>query len=137
MLRILREITNPSFEFCTTTRSEDLGKILICVGGLSEHVSGTSHMCIPHSAAVYLCIYVALGIAKKNEDFIDALYRWAAGPIELLWFSFFSSQLYHHIVVAIPVCILVLASFAESIYWYYLWLIFLGFIGLLVHRLYC
>lgn len=93
-------------------------------------------MCIPHSAAVYLCIYVALGIAKKNEDFIDALYRWAAGPIELLWFSFFSSQLYHHIVVAIPVCILVLASFAESIYWYYLWLMFLGFIALLVFLLF-
>lgn len=104
----IREITNPSFEFCTATRSEDLG---------------TSHGVIPHSIAVYLCINVALGIAKKNEDFIEALYRWSAGPFELLWPSLCSKQIYHHLVVAVPVFVFAMACFAEPIGWYCLWIV--------------
>ena len=62
-------ISNPTFQFNPTTRSEDLATSL-------DH--------IPASKSVYLCSYVALGVAKKTEDYLDALYRWAAGPLELL-----------------------------------------------------
>jgi hypothetical protein len=102
------DISNPTFEFCTTSRSEDLG---------------TSHEYIPHCAAVYLCIYVAFGIAKKTEDFLEALYRWSAGPLELLWPSFFQWKiLKHYIYVGIPTTIMALASFNESDYWYWAYL---------------
>jgi hypothetical protein len=102
------DISNPAFEFCTTSRSEDLG---------------TSHEYIPHCAAVYLCIYVAFGIAKKTEDFLEALYRWSAGPLELLWPSFFQWKIFkHYIYVGIPTTIMALASFNESDYWYWAYL---------------
>jgi hypothetical protein len=106
------DISNPAFEFCTTSRSEDLG---------------TSHEYIPHCAAVYLCIYVSVGIAKKTEDFLEALYRWSAGPLELLWPSFFQWKiLKHYIHVAIPSTVFAMASFDENSYWYY------GYLAMLV-----
>lgn len=105
------DITKPDFEFCTTTRSEDLG---------------TSHKYIPNSVSVYLCIYVAYGIAKKTEDFLEALYRWAAGPLELFWLSWWNNEIQHHFIVAIPTTIAALASFAESGWWYVIYLIMIG-----------
>jgi hypothetical protein len=106
------DISHPSFEFCTTSRSEDLG---------------TSHEFIPHCESVYLCSYVAYGVAKKTEDFLEALYRWSAGPLELLWPSFFQlKMLKHHIRTAIPVAVFALACFNENSGWYYLYLIMLG-----------
>ena len=114
MNNFVRDVTNPSFEFCTASRSEDLG---------------TSHGVLSHSIAVYLCINVALGIAKKNEDFIEALYRWSAGPFELLWPSLCSAQIYHHIVIAMPVFVFTMACFAEPIRWYCLWIATILVIG--------
>jgi hypothetical protein len=106
------DISNPAFEFCTTSRSEDLG---------------TSHEYIPHCAAVYLCINVALGIAKQTEDFLEALYRWSAGPLELLWPGFLQWKiLKHFIIVAIPTALMALASFNENSYWYYAYLVMVG-----------
>jgi hypothetical protein len=105
------DISHPWFEFCTSSRSEDLG---------------TSHEYIPHCEAVYLCSYVAYGVAKRTEDFLEALYRWAAGPLELLWPSFFQFKLLkHHIRTAIPVAIYALACFSENPGWYYLYLVVL------------
>jgi hypothetical protein len=70
---------------------------------------------------VYLCSFVAFGIAKKTEDYLEALYRWAAGPLELLWASLFSwNMMWHNTVVACPVFVIAMASFAEGIHWYYL-----------------
>lgn len=110
------DISDVNFEFCTTSRSEDLG---------------TSHKCIPYSAAVYLCINVSYAVAKKTEDFLEALYRWSAGPLELLFISFFDPKLlYHHIMVAVPVGITAAASFAEEGYWYFIYLGMLGLFGL-------
>jgi hypothetical protein len=106
------DISNPSFEFCTLSRSEDLG---------------TSHENIPHSDSVYLCVNVALGIAKKTEDFLEALYRWSAGPLELLWPSFFIPKiLVHFIRVAIPTGVLAMASFHPSPYWFFAYLVMVG-----------
>ena len=99
------DISNPDFEFCTESRSEDLG---------------TSHEHIPHSAAVYLCVNVALGIAKQTEDFLEALYRWSAGPLELLWPSFFRPKiLKQYIHAGIPTAMLAMASFYENPLWLY------------------
>eukprot|EP01032_Pedospumella_encystans_P014583 gene14583-16739_t len=102
------DISNPNFEFCTLSRSEDLG---------------TSHEYIPHCAAIYLCVNVALGIAKKTEDFLEALYRWSAGPLELLWPSFFIPKILKHFIkVAIPVTVMAMASFHYNPYWYFAYL---------------
>lgn len=101
---IYRDISSPHFLFCTTSRSEDLG---------------TSHEYIPQSAAIYLSSYVAYGIAKKTEDYLEALYRWAAGPLELFWPSLFDlTILSHYLTIGIPVIILGFASFSESGWWY-------------------
>jgi hypothetical protein len=106
------DISHPVFEFCTTSRSEDLG---------------TSHEYIPHCEAVYLCCNVAYGVAKRTEDFLEALYRWAAGPLELLWPSFFELKLMkHHLRTAIPITVYALASFHVNSGWYYLYLAMLG-----------
>jgi hypothetical protein len=99
------DISNPAFEFCTTSRSEDLG---------------TSHEYIPHCASVYLCVNVAFGIAKKAEDFLEALYRWSAGPLELLWIGFTRWKILKHFIYAgVPSGMFAMASFAENCYWYY------------------
>jgi hypothetical protein len=99
------DISNPAFEFCTTSRSEDLG---------------TSHEYIPHCASVYLCVNVAFGIAKKAEDFLEALYRWSAGPLELLWVGFTRWKiLKHYVITAVPSVVFAMASFHENCYWYY------------------
>jgi hypothetical protein len=101
------DITNPSFEFCTKSRSEDLG---------------TSHEFIPHCEAVFMCSFVAYGVAKKTEDFLEALYRWNAGPLELLWPSFFDWKiLKHHLRAGIPVIIFGLACFNENPGYLYLY----------------
>lgn len=106
------DISNPTFEFCTKSRSEDLG---------------TSHEYIPHCAAVYLCINVALGIAKKTEDFLEALYRWSAGPLELLWPSFFIPKVLKHFIrVSIATGVFAMASFHQSPYWYFAYLCMVG-----------
>jgi hypothetical protein len=106
------DISNPEFEFCTTSRSEDLG---------------TSHQFIEHCASVYLCVNVSYAIAKKTEDFLDSLYRWSAGPVEQLWPSLFQwNILKHFIIVAIPTTLMALASFNESSYWYYAYLVMVG-----------
>jgi hypothetical protein len=84
---------------------------------------GTSHKYIPDSVSVYLCIHVANGIAKKTEDFLDALYGWAAGPLELLWLSFFNDELKHHIITLIPILVSAMACFGESGWWYMLYLL--------------
>lgn len=110
------EISSPEFEFCTTSRSEDLG---------------TSHKYIEHSVSVYIACFVAYGIAKKTEDYLEALYRWAAGPLELFWPSFFQWEiLRHYIKVAIPVAFMTMASFAQNGWWYFIYL-FIVLLGIL------
>jgi hypothetical protein len=72
---------------------------------------------------VYICSFVAYGIAKKTEDYLEALYRWAAGPLELMWKSFFRKfMLWHYFVVFVPFVIIALASFVESPIWYYIYI---------------
>lgn len=89
---------------------------------------GTSHKYISESVAVYLCCYVAYGIAKKTEDYLEALYRWAAGPLELMWLSLFEPfMLWHYFMVLVPSLLLLMACFSSSSIWYYLHLGMVGF----------
>jgi hypothetical protein len=36
--------------------------------------------------------FLAYGIAKDTEDYIEAVYRWGTGAIELFWATLFSNQ---------------------------------------------
>jgi hypothetical protein len=73
--------------------------------------------------SVYLCSYVAYGIAKKTEDYLEALYRWAAGPLELMWLSLSEPfMLWNYFVVIVPCLSLVMASFSPAFVWYYVYL---------------
>jgi hypothetical protein len=86
-------------------------------------VSGTSHKYISDSVSVYLCSYVAYGIAKKTEDYLEALYRWAAGPLELMWLSFSEPfMLWNYFVVMVPCLLLAMASFSPAFVWYFIYL---------------
>jgi hypothetical protein len=80
--------------------------------------------------AVYLCSYVAYGIAKKTEDYLEALYRWSAGPLELMWLSFFEPfMLWNYFMVMMPCLLLVMATFSPAFIWYYLYLAMVGLFG--------
>ncbi len=77
--------------------------------------------------------FVAYGIAKKTEDYIEAVYRWSTGAVELFWSTFFSNQFSDFVLVLLMVGVYGAASFAESGFWYYLWLFVLIAIVLQVH----
>ena len=102
------DISHPHFHFCQTSRSEDLG---------------TSHEYIPHCLAIAITQNVASGIAKKTEDFLDALYRWSAGPLELLCIGIFQWKIVKHfLITALPIAIFFMACFYPVWYWYYIYL---------------
>lgn len=102
------EVTSSTFEFATTSRIED---------------TGTSQKYIPKFIAVHLPCFVAYGIAKQTEDYIEAVYRWSTGAVELYWSTFFSSAFSHFIVIGIICVVYALACFGISGFWYTLWLL--------------
>lgn len=106
----LREISNPDFEFATTSRIED---------------TGTSHKYLTKCTTVAMPCFVAYGIAKKTEDYLEAVYRWSTGAVELFWGTIFTEQIGHFIIVGLLCLLYFLASFYEYSLFYYLWLILL------------
>lgn len=111
------EISNPSFEFATTSRIED---------------TGTSHKYLSKSTTVSMPCFVAYGIAKKTEDYLEAVYRWSTGAVELFWGTVWSEQIGHFLVVAIIGVLLGLACFHSTAGYYWLWLVICTFVGLVV-----
>lgn len=101
------EITNPTFCYATTSRIED---------------TGTSQKYIPRFIAVHLPCFVAYGIAKQTEDYIEAVYRWSTGAVELFWATFFSPQFSDYVLILIICIAYAVACFGESGYWFYLWI---------------
>jgi len=102
------EITSNSFVFATNSRIED---------------TGTSQNYIPKFIAVHLPCFVAFGIAKQTEDYIEAVYRWSTGAVELFWGTIFSTAFTNHVVILILVVVYALDSFGISEFWYSLWLL--------------
>lgn len=112
------DITLPAFSFATTSRIED---------------TGTSHDYLHHSMTVRMPCFVAYGVAKKTEDFLEAVYRWSAGAVELSWGALRSSaKVAQFLVEGAAASFFALASFAESAGWYYLWLSWLAVAGRVV-----
>ncbi len=76
---------------------------------------------------MYISSFVAYGIAKKTEDYLAALYRWSAGPLELMWPSLFHwKYLKHYIKIFITSAVLFAACFKKN-GWYYI-----GYLGMLI-----
>jgi hypothetical protein len=75
---------------------------------------------------------VAYGIAKQTEDYIEAVYRWSTGAVELYWATFLSAQFSHYVLIFIISVIYALACFGASYIWYYVWLFFLLLAGIQV-----
>ena len=110
------DITDPTFKYATTSRIED---------------TGTTQKYLHEAITVHLPCFVAYGIAKQTEDYIEAVYRWSTGAVELFWSTLPTSSFMHFIVIAIFTFFLGLACFASAGFWYYLWL-FILLIGLLL-----
>ena len=113
------DITCSSFQFATTSRIED---------------TGTSHDYMHESTSVSMPCFVAYGIAKKTEDYLEAVYRWSAGAVELFWGAIFSRKIVHFMVIAVATTFFACACFVESSYWFYIWLgllLAVGFKGLI------
>lgn len=83
---------------------------------------GTSHNYIADCVTVHLPCFVAYGIAKKTEDYIEAVYRWGTGALELFWDNLFSSKIWHFFKVLVIFLIpFAVACFVESSIAYYAW----------------
>ena len=106
----LWDITDSGFTFATSSRIED---------------TGTSQMYLAKYLTVHLPCFVAYGIAKDTEDYIEAVYRWSCGAVELFWSTLFSHQFKHYILIGCIVTIFGIASFSHYVFSYYLWLAFL------------
>jgi hypothetical protein len=104
------DITDPEFSFATSSRIED---------------TGTSQKYLAKHLSVHLPCFVAYGIAKDTEDYIEAVYRWSCGAVELFWSTLFSHQFKHYILIGCIVTIFGIASFSHYVFSYYLWLAFL------------
>ena len=100
-LIIFRDISIPNFEFATTSRIEDTGTVNDIVFCLPYSALGTSQQYIPSYYAVHLALFVAYGIAKKTDDYLEAVYRWSTGAVELFWATMGSSSVTHYIVIAL------------------------------------
>lgn len=71
------DVTDSNFYVATTSRIED---------------TGTSQKYLAKYLTVHLPCFVAYGIAKNTEDYIEAVYRWSTGAVELFWASVFSDK---------------------------------------------
>lgn len=105
------DVSRRNFEFATTSRIED---------------TGTSHKYIAGAFSIHLPCFVAYGVAKTTNDYIEAVYRWSTGAVELFYASFFSSSDIIHFVFIGFICFCFwFACFAKSIFWYLIWLFIL------------
>ena len=78
--------------------------------------------------------FVAYGIAKKTEDYLEAVYRWSTGAVELFWGTVFSDQIGHFIVVAVVCVMLGLACFHPLAGFYWLWLVLCALVTTVVRN---
>ena len=108
------DITDSGFAFATTSRIED---------------TGTSQKYLAKYLSVHLPCFVAYGIAKDTEDYIEAVYRWSCGAVELFWATLFSQQFTDYCVIGSITVIFGMACFSEFSFMYFVWIGFLFFMG--------
>lgn len=112
------DITDTNFIYATTSRIED---------------TGTTQQVFHKYLTVHLPCFVAYGIAKDTEDYIEAVYRWSTGAVELFWATLFSHQIYHYFIILGIVILFTFASFAPYANSYFIWLVTLFFMGVMAY----
>jgi hypothetical protein len=104
------DVTDPNFVYATSSRIED---------------TGTSQKYLAKKVTVHLPCFVAFGIAKDTEDYIEAVYRWSTGAVELMWYTVFSSQIVDYLVILFMIFCFAFASFYPVPGAYFVWVAFL------------
>jgi hypothetical protein len=117
VLSITRDITDKDFKFATSSRIED---------------TGTTQQYLHTAITVHMPCFVACGVAKLTEDYIEAVCRWSTGAVELLWSTLFSPRIVDFLVFAALVLLCGLACFHSSGFWYFLWVAVLLVVAFLV-----
>lgn len=112
------DITYPDFSFATSSRIED---------------TGTSQKYLADYLFIHVSCFVAYGIAKDTEDYIEAVYRWSTGAVELFWATLFSNQFKHFIIVGTITGVFAFSCFSQYSWAYYCWLGLLFLIGLVAY----
>ena len=108
------DCTYPEFKIATSSRIED---------------TGTSQQFIHKFSLVHLPCFVAYGVAKETEDYIEAVYRWSTGAVELFWATVFSYQFIDYLII-LTMCIAYgLACGWEKTYGYFIWVAFLAIVA--------
>lgn len=75
---------------------------------------------------MHLPCFVAFGVAKQTEDYIEAVYRWSTGAVELFWSTVSNPADFSHYILVLFLCVAyALASFGNSGFWFFLWIIVL------------
>lgn len=113
------DVTNPNFQFATTSRIED---------------TGTSQKYLAKHVSVHLPCFVSYGVAKQTGDYIEAVYRWSTGAVELFWATFLSPEISHYVVIGAISFLFGLACFWESIIGYIAWVCFLVLLAFQANR---
>ena len=104
------DVSDSSFSFATSSRIED---------------TGTSQKYLADYTSVHLPCFVAYGIAKETEDYIEAVYRWSTGAVELYWSTLFSQQFTEFCVIGTVTFFYAMACFASYAWAYFLWIAFI------------
>ena len=108
------DISDSSFEFATTSRIED---------------TGTTQAVFHKYLTVHMPCFVAYGIAKNTEDYIEAVYRWSTGAVELFWATIFSYQFKHFVIVLLYTLAFSISCFSPSGYAVLVWWTFVFVTG--------
>jgi hypothetical protein len=116
------DYSNPEYEFNTKSRVED---------------TATTQQYLADYLSVHVLCFVANGVPKREQDYIDSLYRWTTGAIELFYPSVYN-QFKHYQMVFIFALIYASAWgffgwLFPPIWGYILWILFnliIGFNGI-------
>ena len=84
---------------------------------------GTSQLHIPSHHAVHLPLFVAFGIAKQTNDYLEAVYRWSTGAVELFWATVSGSSATHYLLIALLAASYGAACFSPGMRGLYGWII--------------
>jgi hypothetical protein len=103
------DLTNPVVEFETCSRVED--------------TATTQNFLLDYYTIHILC-FIANGVPKREQDYLDSIYRWTTGSVELFW-----PTLYRHFEIYLLVFVIALI-YASA--WGFLGFLFPPVIGYIV-----
>ena len=66
---------------------------------------------------------MAFGIAKQTNDYLEAVYRWSTGAVELFWATISGSSATHYVLIALLAASYGAACFTPGMRGLYGWMI--------------